>query len=510
MLHNKDRKNKNTIFPVKRASGVLLHITSLPGKFGIGDFGDSCFNFIEFLKENNFHLWQVLPLNYPDFSNSPYSSLSAFAGNPLLINLEKLVDFGLISNDSIKTKQKFNDNLVEYRKSYSFKKKILRLSYNNFKRDSIELLNKEYHLFKKNNSFWLDNFSLFMTLYYKFNKKEWNHWPTEYKKKEQFSLINLKDKDLEEIEYYKFEQFLFFYQWLQIKKYANKKSVFIIGDIPIFISQNSADVWQNPKLFLLNADGSPKYVAGVPPDYFSKIGQRWGNPVYNWKTMKKNNFEWWIKRIKHSFTIYDILRIDHFRGFESFWKIPAYEETAIKGEWAKGPGFKFFRILNKHLGNLPIVAEDLGLITSKVEKLREKTGYPSMRVLQFGFDGNIENIHLPNNYNSNCIAYTGTHDNETLIGWFNTQSKEIQKQIKDLLKIKGDKINLEIIEKILYSKAKYILIPLQDLLGLNNNSRLNTPGTTDGNWMWRFSWKQLLNEKIDIVKNSNFKSNRTK
>ena len=488
---------KTTSFLKKRQGGILLHPTSLPGKFGIGDLGPEFYRFIDFLHLNRQNILQILPLGHTGYGNSPYQSFSAFAGNPLLISPEILCENGLLTLEEFQ-ESRFSKHRVQFSKIIEFKSEILDQVYTNFKKKPFSSLQAQYKIFKNNQYHWLDEYALFMSIKEDNNFHAWNTWDESLKLRKSQALSSWKKTHQDKIEYYKFSQFLFFYQWEKIKKYAHNKNVTIIGDIPIFVAYDSADVWANPHLFYLDKDGEMEYVSGVPPDYFSETGQRWGNPIYHWDLIQANNYNWWIQRINHSFSLVDILRIDHFRGFESYWRIPADETTAINGEWIKGPGINLFNALKKACGFLPIIAENLGIITPAVNTLLQQTGFPGMRVLQFAFGfeekEGIENEYLPHNYIPNTVVYTGTHDNDTTLSWFKTAPIEIQNEVLAYLHPNSEDIVGDLIRLAWSSVAKISVIPLQDLLRLGTEGRMNFPGTESGNWEWRFTWKQLTEE----------------
>ncbi|MFW9903727.1 MAG: 4-alpha-glucanotransferase [Candidatus Thorarchaeota archaeon] len=488
---------KTTSFLKNRLGGILLHPTSLPGEFGIGDLGPQFYRFIDFLHLNQQNILQILPLGPTGYGNSPYQSFSAFAGNPLLISPEILSEIGLLTLEEFQ-KPRFSEKKVNFGEIIDFKSKILHLAFTNFKKKRFSSLQVQYKSFKNNHRHWLDEFALFMSIKEASNFHAWNTWEESLKLRKSQAISSWKKTYQDRIEYYKFSQFLFFYQWKNVKKYAQNKNVKIIGDIPIFVAYDSADVWANQHFYYLNKDGEMEYVAGVPPDYFSETGQRWGNPIYRWDRMRANNFNWWIQRINHSFSLVDILRIDHFRGFESYWRIPASETTAINGKWIKGPGISLFTTLKKTFGRLPIIAENLGIITPAVTDLLQQTGFPGMRVLQFAFgseeEEGIENDYLPHNYIPNTVVYTGTHDNDTTLSWFKNASKEVQNEVLIYLNSNSEDIVGDLIRLAWSSVAKISIIPLQDLLRLGTEGRMNFPGTETGNWEWRFTWKQISKE----------------
>lgn len=485
--------DKNKSFN-NRMGGILVHPTCFPSKYGIGDLGPELYNFIDFLYKYKLNLWQVLPLGPTGYANSPYQSFSAFAGNPMLISPEKLIELKLLSLKECKPLDSFPDSRVDFGKVIKYKWSVLKEAFNHFQKDKVPLINQEFDKFIKAESFWLDDFSIFMSIKLAKDLKAWNEWEYDLKFNDPSNIKQWKEDHILEVKFHKFTQFLFFKQWMEAKTYANQKNVKIIGDLPIFVAYDSVDVWIHPEYYQLDEERELLYVSGVPPDYFSSTGQRWGNPLYNWEEMKKQGYKWWIQRIKHSFRLVDILRIDHFRGFESYWQIPASKETAVIGEWKPGPGIDLFRKLKQDLGDLPIIAEDLGLITPEVEKLLQQTGYPGIRVLQFAFEVSPDpskHKYLPHNYIPNSIVYTGTHDNQTTKSWFDGLSEKKQDMLIDYVNsCEGDMVGI-LIRLIWGSVAKLAVIPLQDLLRLGDEAKMNVPGTTSDNWEWRFTWDQF-------------------
>ena len=475
-----------------RYSGVLAHPTSFPSPYGIGDMGKEAYNFIDFLHMAGQHLWQVLPLGPCGNGNSPYQSFSVFAGQPLLISPDLLIEKKLLTREDLEPIPEFNPDKVEYTKVTEYKTGL----YQNFRHTSDKDLLEEYDSFQKNNEFWLEDYCLYMAGKDYHENLPWYEWedslldPTPA---ERAAWLKLLEK---EVDYYCFVQFCFFSQWYALKDYANEKGIAIIGDIPIFTSPDSADVWANKSMFCLDTKGHPLEVAGVPPDYFAAEGQLWGNPLYDWKAHKKDGYRWWIERVRHQLDQVDYVRIDHFRGFEAYWAVPADEKTAMNGKWKKGPGEELFRAIEKALGEeLPIFAEDLGIITPEVEKLRDSLGYPGMKVLQFGFDGLGESSFLPHQLDTrNCICYTGTHDNETLAGWWKSITPAEQKMARDYLcdqYTPQSKLGKSLIGLILRSRSALCVIPMQDYMGLDNRSRINKPSTVGTNWKWRLAESDL-------------------
>jgi len=517
-----------------RTSGILAHITSLYTKFGIGDLGRTSYDFIDFLKTAGQKLWQILPLGPTSFGDSPYQSFSTFAGNHLLICPETLVDWGLLNQEDINLNYIFPNNIVDYPMVMEFKNRMFRLAFANFATGADQNLTKKYNEFVRHNSFWLTDYSLFVAikahfikerqnnpesreynLYAKNNKKllsknqiddyfygaVWQSWPTDIATGEIAAIMHWQKLLADEIEYQNFLQFIFFAQFAELKRYAAKNSIKLIGDIPIFVAYDSADCWGNKDLFMLDSAGTPYSVAGVPPDYFSEDGQLWGNPLYNWENLKKNGYTWWISRISKSLECCDILRIDHFRGFESFWAVPYGEKTAKKGKWMPGPGKDFFDAIKKRLGNLPIIAEDLGIITPAVEKLRDELDLPGMKVLQFGFDAGTDNTHMPHNYTtSNVVVYSGTHDNDTTAGWYAAADEEIKDQFRRYLNVDGSNAHWDLIRMAFLSSASVAVIPIQDVLGLDSYYRMNTPGIASGNWQFRLREEHLQEHHAEHLK----------
>ncbi len=475
-----------------RQSGILVHPTSFPGPFGIGDLGQGAYDFIDFLKAAGQSLWQCLPLGPTGFGDSPYQAFSAFAGQPLIISPEKLIDWELLSEKDVADAPEWDEKQIDYGPLIEYKSGLLKKAYANFQHTPIILLLEEFRSFCKENASWLNDYALFMALKDAHDGKAWTEWETKYK----FPTDAVKAAALTEfsdcINYYCFIQFIFFKQWEELKHYAHINGIKIIGDIPIFVSADSSDVWANKELFQLDEDGYPTVVAGVPPDYFTATGQLWGNPLYDWEAHKDSGYQWWIARIRHQLILTDFLRIDHFRGFEAYWAIPYDEETAINGQWKAGPGKDFFdHILEAFDGSLPIIAEDLGVITPAVEALRDDYDLPGMKILQFAFDDVRDNDYLPYNYTENCVCYTGTHDNDTTQGWYLCASPESQDKVRRYLSCDGSNIHWDFIRLAMSSVARYVLFPLQDIFGLDSSGRMNTPGTSQGNWTWRYLKKQL-------------------
>lgn len=482
-----------------RGAGVLLHISSLPGPFGTGDLGGGARNFVDFLAAAGQGYWQVLPLgpSCEFFSNSPYMSFSAFAGNPLFIDLAELADQGLLSLRTLSDIPDFSEYQLDYAAAASFRNPWLEEAWRSFASSP----GAEFSQFCADTP-WLDDYALFMALRERYGEKSWTSWPRELAGRVPVALAQARVELADRLGFHRFLQFQFFRQWRGLRQYANSKGVRLIGDLPIYVGHDSADVWDNPEFFRLHKNNfQPSHVAGVPPDYFSATGQRWGNPLYRWQSDKGTTnqplYGWWAARLRHLLTMTDLCRIDHFRGFESYWEIAAEEETAEHGRWVKGPGEQFFSAMRKELGELPIIAEDLGIITPEVTELRRRLGLPGMKVLQFGFDFNEKNCHLPHNYDStDGVVYTGTHDNNTTLGWFMDAGLDegVRNQVRRYLGCDGRTISHDLVRLAFASVAGLAIIPLQDILGFGGDCRMNTPGTSEGNWRWRCAARFLTAE----------------
>ena len=495
----------------QRSSGILLHPTSLPGRFGIGDLGPEAYRFIDYLAAGNQTLWQVMPLGPTGYGDSPYSSFSAFAGNLNLVSPERLVDDGFLAADDLHDVPEFASHRVEYGKVIDYKRTLLRKAYDHFKRTPNHNVIEQLNGFRHYAAAWLDDYALFSALKDQHDGAAWNTWKAELARRDPQALDAAREERRDQIEAYEFYQYLFFKQWLELKAYANRQGVKIIGDMPIFVAHNSADVWANRALFKLNPDGSPQVVAGVPPDYFSKTGQLWGNPIYDWQRMQANGFQWWIERLRAMLRTVDIVRIDHFRGFAACWEVPADEKTAENGEWVSAPGKELFAALRSELGDIAVIAEDLGTITPDVHALRDELELPGMRVLQFAFGGTSDNTHLPHNYDKNTVVYTGTHDNDTVVGWFNCQvgesstlnAEQVERErdyCRKYLHTDGAEINWDFIRAAMASVADISIIQLQDVLGLGSEARMNIPASEQGNWGWRYREGALTAESSARLK----------
>ena len=465
-----------------RKNGILMPIFSLPSPYGIGTFGQAAFKFIDFLHSASQSYWQILPIGTTNFGDSPYQSFSCFAGNPYFIDLDLLVVDGLLTDSEIKAYDFGDDEeRVDYEKLYNNRFKILKIAFLRFKADN------EYKEFEKKNSYWLEHYALFMAIKSSLSGAPWYEWPVDLKKREPDAISKVKLNLADDIAFHKFLQFVFNKQWLSLKRYANQNSIEIIGDIPIYVAQDSADVWSNPQQFLLNSDYEPKAVAGVPPDVFSADGQLWGNPLYDWDYMKQTGYDWWKQYLACALLRYDVVRIDHFRGFESFFSIPYGDTTALGGKWVKGPDTDLFDALKDEFGDkLPIIAEDLGVITPAVRKMLKSTGFPGMKVLQFAFSGDSTNAYLPHNITTNSVIYTGTHDNDTIMGWLKNSDSATVNQAKNYFNHQSDDgFNWAMIKAAQASVADTCIIPMADLLGLDSSGRINTPSTLGDNWCWR-------------------------
>lgn len=485
-----------------RSSGVLLHPTSFPGRFGIGDLGLEAYRFIDFLVDSRQQLWQILPLGPTGYGNSPYMSFSAIAGNPLLISPELLKDEGLLADEDFYNVPEFSHTRVDFEQVAQVKLPLFRLACDRFKTQASPIRRTEFEGFCASKAYWLDNHALFMALKDVHEGLPWNTWEPAIAQRQPEAIQQWQEKLHDEIFFQKYLQFAFFQQWAALKSYVNLRGIEIIGDIPIYVAHNSADVWAHPENFCLDPEtGEPTLMAGVPPDYFSNTGQLWGNPVYNWEHLQQSNFKWWVQRFQSMLDYVDLIRIDHFRGFQAFWAIPQGEETALNGSWIEAPGAAFFRTLQQTLGRLPIMAEDLGVMTPEVEQLRDEFNFPGMRILHFAFGSDIENPFLPFNYPRNCVVYTGTHDNDTTVGWFN-QLSDYEKGVvmRYLGRTSSENISWELIRLALSSVANQAIIPLQDILELDNEARMNFPSTIEKNWEWRYESGALTEHRSGQLK----------
>ena len=489
---------------MNRGAGILMHISSLPGKFGIGTFGKEAYEFADFVKESGLKYWQMLPMGHTSYGDSPYQCFSAFAGNPYFIDFDILRDQGLLVEEDYVNEQFGDDEeKVDYALIFTTKYNVLKKAYDRYKKLNDKKLIEKVEKFKKENSFWLEDYSLYMAVKNQFDLQSWNNWDDDIKRRKPAAIKKYKTELKDEIEYWSFLQYLFFEQWHKLKAYVNSLGIEIIGDIPIYVSADSVDTWSHPEDFKIDMKTfEPIVVAGCPPDAFSETGQLWGNTIYDWNKMKKDGYKWWISRIRESLKMYDVLRIDHFRGFEAYWEIPFGDDTAINGKWVKGPAMNLFKAIKKELGDVNIIAEDLGFLTDDVVKFLKETGYPGMKVLQFAFAlGDGKSGDLPHNYINNSIAYTGTHDNDTFRGWLETTgSKTETENAKFYLALNDEEgYNWGFIRGVWNSVSNVAIAPMQDFLDLGNDSRMNFPSTLSGNWQWRAkegSYNSKLAEKI--------------
>jgi 4-alpha-glucanotransferase len=489
-----------------RSSGLLLHLTSLPSSFGIGDFGQEAYRFVDQMRAAGQSIWQMLPLGPPGKGNSPYQVFSAFAGNPLLISPELLVEDGFLTESDIKPAVSPSTRSVDYNQVAKSKMPLLQKAFERYQSSSVTSSAKELKRFARNNSAWLEDYALFMSLRRAFGAdKPWTDWDHDIALRQPKALKRWRKKLANEYDFQVFVQYLFSKQWSRLRDYCRKQGVRLMGDIPIYVSHDSSDVWAHPDLFLLDKCGRPTVVAGVPPDYFSETGQLWGNPIYNWKAMKKDNFAWWTERLRATFAQFDIVRLDHFRGFQAYWAVPASESTAVNGKWVEAPGSQVFRAARAKLGAFEAVAENLGVITPEVEALRKEFHFPGMAVLQFAFGtDSLANSFLPHNYERELFAYTGTHDNDTVVGWWTSTGGDSTRSDEDIAKEKalatrylapnGEEINWVLIRWLLSSVAQAAIMTMQDVLGLGEGCRMNTPGTTEGNWKWRMRPKEFTKQ----------------
>lgn len=489
-----------------RSSGVLLHVSSLPGAYGIGDLGPSAYAFADFLAKARQQYWQVLPLVPTGLGHSPYSSPSTFASNPRLISIDNLIERGLVSRDAAAELKQPAADQIDFERFIPAHERVLHQAFESFERGHGQVSHDAFAHFADSNADWLGDYAEFMTLREVYGGKAWPDWPDEYANRGADAMQALRRDRAAEIRRHKFWQFLFHEQWTWLKSYCNERRIRIFGDLPIYVAHDSADVWANPELFHLDAHGQATLVAGVPPDYFSETGQRWGNPIYRWEAMQENDYDWWYRRLARVLERVDLLRLDHFRGFDAYWAIDGHETTAINGEWRDAPGEHFFSRMKERLGSLPVVAEDLGIITDGVRELMRRFGFPGMAVMQFGFESGADSTFLPHNFIRDLIAYTGTHDNDTLTGWWRTHAStqsadEFQRArsyARHYLDLRsGDDFSAASIRALWASVADVAIIPIQDLLGMGSSSRMNTPGTADGNWGWRLLPGQVTQEHAE-------------
>jgi 4-alpha-glucanotransferase len=476
----------------ERSSGVLLHPTSFPGRYGIGTLGQAALDWLEWLELAGQKLWQVLPLGHTGYGDSPYQSFGAFAGNPLLIDFEILQASGFLSVEALQNAPEFPPHLVDYCQVYYWKWDVLREAAQLWRKKATAAQKKTFTNWCKDNASWLEDYALFMACKNAHGGQPWTTWKPELVRREAGALKAARVEYADDLELYALAQYWFFEQWGAVREAAHQKNIRIVGDIPIFVAHDSSDVWANQHLFALEPDGSPSVVAGVPPDYFSATGQLWGNPHYRWEVMAQDGFAWWLQRFEETFKLVDVVRVDHFRGFEAYWEVPGKAETAIDGRWVKAPGVELFNAVKAKFGDLAIIAEDLGVITPEVEALRDDFNLPGMKILQFAFYDGPDDPFLPHRYVENCVVYTGTHDNDTTLGWWNAEPESIQHKVREYFHIQGGDIVWDLIRAGWQSKAVMSLTTLQDLLELPTEMRMNLPGSLGGtNWAWRYDSSAL-------------------
>jgi len=479
-----------------RSAGILLHPTSLPGPFGIGDLGPAAYHWVEALARARQKWWQILPLGPTGYGDSPYQAFSAFAGNPFLLSPEFLVRDSLLS-DSDLADANFPPGRIDYGPVIEFKIQLVEKAWENFKAGQAAELRSPFDDFRARQARWLDDYALFRALKDVHGGASWLDWEQPLLVRDAAALAKVRRQVTDQVGMYQFGQFLFFRQWRELKSYANEHGIRLIGDVPIFVSSDSADVWANPELFLLDEHRRPLFVAGVPPDYFSQTGQLWGNPLYDWEAIKKSDYAWWVARLRATLEQVDLVRLDHFRGFESYWEIPAGMPTAEVGRWVKGPGDDLFHALRRQLGSLPLIAEDLGIITDAVGEMRDRLALPGMRILQFAFGGAVEDRFLPHNYERNTVVYTGTHDNDTTRGWYAALGDKEKDFTRRYLSRDASDISWDLIRLAWASVADYAVAPLQDVFNLGTEARMNLPGQASGNWGWRFQAEMLTDAVLD-------------
>ncbi len=474
-----------------RRAGILLHITSIPAWTGNGYLGQEAKYFIDFLARTKVSVWQMLPLGPTHFNGSPYQTLSVHANNPLFIDLPWLENKGWLSADPERPSRA---------KAESYHNARLKQAFGGFSKFASDQDQLEFNAFKQAHQQWLDDYSLFMALHQYFSEQDWHLWPADYRDRIPETIKSARLNLSAHIDQYCFEQFVFYLQWQELRQYALDKGIYLLGDMPIFVAGNSDAVWANQHLFELNDDGSARVVAGVPPDYFSETGQLWGNPLYSWKAMEKEGFNWWIGRLQSQLDLFDCVRFDHFRALDSYWEIPADAETAIHGNWIKAPGKELLSTFKEYFGRLPLIAEDLGIITSDVEALRDQFDLPGMKVLQFSFGGGPDNIHLPHNHIPNSVVYTGTHDNDTSCGWYESLDSNTRAYVDEYLASFEQDPAWRLIRSAMASTCQLAVIPMQDVLSLPSQDRMNTPGTVENNWQWQLNWGQLDDEKCEHMR----------
>ena len=480
-----------------RKSGILLPVSSIPSRYGIGTFSKHAYDFRDLLEMAGQSYWQILPLGPTGYGDSPYQSFSTFAGNPYYIDLETLVEEGYLTKEDCEAFDfGDNDRYIDYEKIYLSRFKVLRTAYHNSHIEEEEA----FRDYVEENAYWLEDYALYMAVKNSFDGKSWTRWDEDIKLRKPEAMQRYREEYAEELEFYKFQQYLFAKQWTALKKYANQKKIQIIGDIPIYVALDSADTWANPELFQLDDTLTPIAVAGCPPDAFSATGQLWGNPLYCWEYHKETEYAWWMKRIDYCYKLYDVVRIDHFRGFDEYYSIPYGDETAEFGHWEKGPGYDIFRTMKAKLGNKAVIAEDLGYLTDTVIKLVKKTGYPGMKILQFAFDSREESDYLPHNYGTNSVVYTGTHDNDTTLGWYTVLNRRDKAFAKKYLDIRSRKdVQWVFIRAAMASVSDTCVIPMQDYLGLGTEARTNLPSTLGTNWKWRMLQGEFTEELAERI-----------
>ena len=488
---------------IERRSGILVHISSLPSEYGIGDLGENARKWVDQLHKSGCKLWQILPLGPLGPGNSPYQAYSAYAIDPIYISLNELVDWKLLSVEQLHDIPHFNSKKVEYSKVRDWKEKMLEQAFLQFSSKADLQFKAEFNQFLDEHSWWLNDYAMYVVLKFENEGTCWNEWPLAQKKRDPKTLKELKDHHQSAFDFVCFKQFMAFRQWFRLKEYANSRRVEIFGDLPLYVSLDSSDVWGNQNLFQLDDAGIPTAVGGVPPDYFSEDGQLWGNPLFNWEVLSKTDYQWWIARLYFGFHLFNWVRIDHFRGLEAYWAIPANSETAKNGHWEAADGAQLLSILSNRFEQLPIIAEDLGTITPEVEKLRDQFQLPGMKILQFAFDGDARNSYLPHNHIQNSVVYTGTHDNNTLIGWWNDCSTKEKKYIQNFTNIHHSNVAHRMLKLAWSSVAAIAIAPLQDVLLKDGTARMNVPGVADGNWSWRFTWNEVKQSYFEFIEQLN-------
>lgn len=482
-----------------RGSGILLPISSLPSKYGIGCFSKEAYDFVDRLQKAGQKYWQILPIGPTGYGDSPYQALSTFAGNPYFIDLDQLVKDGYLQQEELDNLDTGDDDrAVDYGKVYNTRLEILEKAFSRFR----EHMEEAFYQFEEDNSYWLQDYALYMAIKKYHNGASYATWEDDIRLRKLDAVTHYEEILADDILCYKFQQFIFFKQWSKLKEYANSKGIKIIGDIPFYVASDSADCFSQPSLFQYDENNYPTHVAGCPPDAFAENGQLWGNPLYDWEYLKRTDYEWWVNRIRHCLLMYDVIRLDHFRGFEEYYSIPAGSETAKYGVWKRGPGIEFFKTIKRVLGDVSIIAEDLGFLNEAVYNLVRESGYPGMKVLQFAFDSREDSDYLPHNYDKNCVVYTGTHDNNTVLGWYEEINEQDKVFLMDYMNLKESdmgQLNWEVIRLALASVASYCIIPIQDYIGLGSESRMNCPGSNGANWKWRMKDGEFTDELVEKI-----------